>query len=49
MNKDKKITVGELKAYLKENVPYMARRLTGTEQQPVISGNDTDVIVMLKK
>jgi len=49
MNKDKKITIGELKAYLKENVPYMARRLTGTEQQPVISGNDNDVIVALKK
>jgi hypothetical protein len=49
MNKDKKITIGELKAYLKENVPYMARRLTGTEQQPVVSGNDNDVIVMLKK
>jgi len=47
--KDGKITVKGLKDYLKENVPYMAQRLTGTSQQPVISGNDTDVIVTLKK
>lgn len=49
LNKDKKITIGELKAYLKENVPYMARRLTGIEQQPVVSGNDNEVVVVLKK
>jgi len=28
--------VGELSDYLKEHVPYMARRLKGVEQQPVI-------------
>lgn len=48
-NKDGKITIGEMKEYLKENVPYMARRLSGKEQQPVITGNDSEVIVMLKK
>jgi hypothetical protein len=47
--KDGKITVKGLKDYLKENVPYMARNLSGMEQQPVISGNDSDVIVTLKK
>lgn len=48
-NRDGKITVGEIDAYLKEHVPYMARRLTGTEQQPVVTGNQTDVIAVLKK
>ena len=48
-NKDRRITVGEMQAYLKENVPYMARRLTGTEQQPVVTGNTEDVIAVLKR
>lgn len=48
-NKDGKITIGEMKEYLKEHVPYMARRLSGTEQQPVVTGNDSEVIVALKK
>jgi hypothetical protein len=48
-NKEGKITVKGLKDYLKENVPYMARNLSGNEQQPVISGNDNDVLVILKK
>jgi len=49
INKDKKITLGELKTYLRENVPYMAQRLKGIEQQPVVNGNDGDVLVVLKK
>ena len=49
INKDLKITVGEMDNYLKEQVPYMARRLTGTEQQPVVTGNPTDVIAVLKR
>ncbi len=49
LNKDKKITVGEMKEYLRENVPYRARRLSGLEQTPVVTGNDSDVIVQLKK
>ncbi len=48
-NKDGKITVGELAEYLKENVPYMARRLKGLEQQPVIMGNSNDIIADLKR
>ncbi len=46
---DGKITVGELSDYLKEHVPYMARRLKGVEQQPVIMGNAGDVLAVLKK
>ena len=44
-NKDRKITVGELKAYLNENVSYMARRLYGREQEPFIKGEDEEVIL----
>ena len=48
-NGDGRITVGEMDAYLKEQVPYMARRLTGTEQQPVVTGSPAGVIAVLKK
>jgi hypothetical protein len=48
-NKDGKITVGEISEYLKENVPYMAQRLKGREQQPVVMGNAGDVLAVLKK
>ena len=44
-----RITVGEMDNYLKEQVPYMARRLTGTEQQPVVTGNPADIIAVLKR
>jgi len=47
-DKDSKITMGEMKAYLGENVPYMARRLSGVEQNPVITGSDNEVLVRLK-
>ena len=47
-NKDGKITVGEMDNYLKENVPYMARKLTGNEQNPVVTGNASDVIAVMK-
>jgi uncharacterized caspase-like protein len=49
LNKDKKITAGEMKEYLKEHVPYMAQRLSGVEQTPVIAGNDQEVIIHLKR
>jgi hypothetical protein len=49
LNKDRKITMGEMREYLKENVPYTARRLSGTEQTPVITGSDQEVIVELKR
>ena len=48
VNKDKRITVGEMKTYLKEHVPYMARRLKSVEQHPVVQGNESDVLVVLK-
>ena len=48
VNKDKIITTGELKAYLNEHVPYMARRLKGIEQQPIVMGSDSSVVVKLK-
>ena len=47
-NKDNLITVGEMRRYLAEHVPYMARRLTGNEQTPQISANDDDLLTKLK-
>ncbi len=48
-NKDGKITVREMKDYLKDKVPYMAGRLLGVEQEPVVIGNGNEVMVKLKK
>jgi hypothetical protein len=48
-NKDRKITVGEMKAYLNEHVPYAAQRLKGIDQQPVVMGKDSEIIAVLKK
>lgn len=48
-NKDGRITAGEIKVYLGEQVPYMARRLTGNEQTPQVSGNDADLLAVLVK
>ncbi|MGB4600241.1 MAG: caspase family protein [Trichlorobacter sp.] len=45
VNKDGSITMGEMRAWLNDQVPYMARRLTGNEQQPVIIGKDEDELV----
>jgi len=39
--------MGEMRAWLNDQVPYMARRLTGNEQQPVILGKDGDELVVL--
>ncbi len=44
-NKDGTITMGEMKIWLNDQVPYMARRLTGNEQQPVMLGKDGDELV----
>ena len=50
VNGDGKITVGEMQDYLKDNVPYMAQRLSGKEQQPIVIGNKMDdIVVVLKK
>lgn len=48
-NKDGIITVAEMKAYLNEHVPYMARRLNNIEQQPVVTGDERAVLVRLGK
>lgn len=47
-NKDGKITMGEMKVWLNEQVPYMARRITGNQQQPVIMGKDENELVVLQ-
>jgi hypothetical protein len=41
------ITVREMKDYLRENVPYMARRLNAVEQVPVVRGDEEEVLVRL--
>lgn len=46
-NKDGRITMGEMKVWLNDQVPYMARRLTGNEQQPVLIGKDEDELILL--
>ena len=38
-NGDRRLTAGELAGYLKDEVPYMARRLRGREQHPEVKGN----------
>jgi len=43
-NRDRKVTVRELDVYLGDNVPYMARRLYGREQTPVVQGVSSHVI-----
>lgn len=47
-NRDRKITVGEMDAFLKENVPYMSRRISGNEQNPVMLGSAAEVMAWLK-
>ena len=44
-NGDGKITLGELKKYLKEEVTYNARRMYGRTQNPQISGNPKVVVL----
>ncbi|MCK5148356.1 caspase family protein [bacterium] len=43
-NKDRKITFKEVHMYLKDHVPYMARRMYGREQTPGFKGNAQKVI-----
>ena len=47
-NNNKTITVGEMRDYLKENVPYLARRLGGREQNPVIVGEESLELVSFR-
>ncbi len=49
-NGDRSLTVGELQAYLEEQVPYMARRLHNREQTPMVTpGREKRVLVRYKK
>ncbi len=48
VNGDRSITIREMRAYLDENVPYMARRLKGLDQTPVVRGPEDEVLVLLK-
>ncbi|RLG43414.1 MAG: hypothetical protein DRN81_06550, partial [Thermoproteota archaeon] len=47
-NKDKKITIAELKEYLDNNIPRMARRLKNIEQTPVVVGKTDKVLAVLE-
>ena len=38
-NKNRKVTLNELKKYLSEHVTYMARRKYGREQTPIVRGD----------
>lgn len=44
-NKDKTLTVDEMKNYLNDNIPYMARRLNSREQTPQVFGDENRVII----
>lgn len=43
-NKDREVTLGEMKSYLAEHVSYTARRLYNREQTPIVRGDDDRVI-----
>lgn len=43
-NRNRQITLEEINDFLQENVPYMARRLYGREQTPVVKGRSHAVI-----
>jgi hypothetical protein len=44
-NNDKQLTIGEIKDYIDDKVPYKARRLNNREQTPQAIGNVNKVIV----
>jgi len=45
VDRNNELTLGELRAYLNEEVPYMARRLRNRIQTPEINGKDGKIIV----
>jgi len=47
-NGDGKVTVGELKEYLQEEVTYRARRMYGRNQNPQVSGADSKVLTEVR-
>lgn len=44
-NGDGKVTLGEIKKYLQEEVTYNARRLYGRDQNPQVSGNTNQILI----
>ena len=46
INKDKKLSLLEIKDYVDENVPYMARRLNNRVQTPQMMTNDETKIMV---
>jgi hypothetical protein len=44
-NGDGKVSLGEMKKYLQEEVTYNARRLYGRDQNPQISGNPGQILI----
>ncbi|NME68528.1 DUF6175 family protein [Flammeovirga aprica] len=44
-NQDRKVSLGEMKAYIAENVPYMARRLNNREQTPEVTGDEQIILI----
>ncbi len=47
-DRNRQVTVGEMKAFLQEEVPYQARRSTGQQQTPVIHGDQGRVLAELR-
>lgn len=47
-NRDRKITVAEMEKYIGDEVPYMAQKLRGTQQKPLVSGRRDQVLAVLK-
>lgn len=45
-NRDKILTVGELKEYLEENVPYMSRRLNNRRQTPSVTPGREGLVIV---
>lgn len=43
-DRNRKVTLKEIRVFLNEHVPYMARRLYGREQTPVVKGNSNRII-----
>lgn len=44
-NRDRELTLGEMRSYLNEEVPYMARRLRNRDQTPEVYGQDVKVLL----
>ena len=47
-NGDKRITVAEMSRYVRDEVSYTARRESGREQQPLVTGDDQTVLAILR-